>query len=245
MMGHGPGEPSYAEQLRADHRRTQQELMALMEQMVEEEDTEQFHYLKRIPIDDYPANPYHLQIVPHSDIRSVSLPLCLSASASASAFVSESASRSLCSEDYFFTISGSGVTLYDHGTAEFTALEQWQREYYLFNEILRIRTFKVYRIWKAFRVWSRFVKSTKFANAASNLTKGLYQLDPVLSSSLKTVQELSFDMVHDETKKLKLHALKPSKVYKLEEFVEAQQQQAEVAKVRRTPLSAAHFLRQS
>ena len=25
----------------------------LMEQMVEEEDTEQFHYLKRIPIDDY------------------------------------------------------------------------------------------------------------------------------------------------------------------------------------------------
>lgn len=122
-----------------------------------------------------------MQIVPHSDI----------------------------SEDYFFTISGSGVTLYDHGTAEFTALDQWQREYYLFNEILRIRTFKVYRIWKAMLQWKKFVKNAKFASAATNLTKGLFQLDPVLSGSLKQVRNLSFELVHGESK-LKLHALKVS-----------------------------------
>ena len=42
MMNHtvDPAEPTYAEQLRSEHRRTQQELMALMEQMVDEEDTE-------------------------------------------------------------------------------------------------------------------------------------------------------------------------------------------------------------
>ena len=214
MMNHtvDPAEPTYAEQLRSEHRRTQQELMALMEQMVDEEDTEQFHYLKRIPIDDYPANPYHLQIVPHSDI----------------------------SEDYFFTISGSGVTLYDHGTAEFTALDQWQREYYLFNEILRIRTFKVYRIWKAFMVWMKFVKKAKFANATANLTKGLFQLDPVLSSSLMQVQDLSFALVHGEGK-LKLHALKEETVYKLEDFVDAQREQAEVAKSRLEELHSKLF----
>ena len=165
MLGHTAAEPTFAEQLRAEHRRTQQELMSLMEQMVTEEEgeSEQFHYLKRIPIDDYPANPYHLQIVPHSDI----------------------------SEEYFFTISSSGVTLYDNGTAEFTALDQWQREYYLFNEILQIRTFKIYRIWKAFMVWMKFVKKEKFSSATKKLTSGLFQLDPVLSSSLRTVRNLS------------------------------------------------------
>ena len=101
------------------------------------------------------------------------------------------------------------MTLYDHGTAEFTALDQWQREYYLFNEILRIRTFKVYRIWKAMLQWKKFVKNAKFASAATNLTKGLFQLDPVLSGSLKQVRNLSFELVHGESK-LKLHALKVS-----------------------------------
>ena len=95
------------------------------------------------------------------------------------------------SEEYFFTISSSGVTLYDNGTAEFTALDQWQREYYLFNEILQIRTFKIYRIWKAFMVWMKFVKKEKFSSATKKLTSGLFQLDPVLSSSLRTVRNLS------------------------------------------------------
>ena len=36
--------------------------------------------------------------------------------------------------------------------------DQWQREYYLFNAILRIRTFKTYRIWKTFKVWRKFVR---------------------------------------------------------------------------------------
>ena len=55
-------------------------------------------------------------------------------------------------QEYFFTISAAGVTLYDHGVTEFTPLKQWHREYYLFNEIMRVRTFKVYRIWKTFRM---------------------------------------------------------------------------------------------
>jgi hypothetical protein len=47
----------------------------------------------------FDSNRYHLRIVPHSDID----------------------------ESYFFTISASGVTLYDNGVAEFSALTQWHR----------------------------------------------------------------------------------------------------------------------
>ena len=123
------------EMLQEEHERTQGELMGLMERLRAEgpADSEQFHYLKKFPIDDYPANPYHLKIVSHSEID----------------------------EEYFFTISASGVTLYNHGSAEFTALTQWHREYYLFNEILRIRMFEIYRIWKTFKVWRRCVRAEK------------------------------------------------------------------------------------
>eukprot|EP01047_Picozoa_sp_COSAG01_P121524 COSAG01_NODE_50322_length_364_cov_0.781132_1_plen_85_part_10 len=68
--------------------------------------------------------------------------------------------------------------------------EQWQREYYLFNEILRIRLFKQYGIWKAFRVWRKCVREAKLATSSKRLEKDLYILNPIFRRSLLGVRQL-------------------------------------------------------
>ena len=57
--------------------------------------------------------------------------------------------------------------------------EQWQREYYLFNEVLHVRLFRVYRIWKAFRVWRNFVWSWKMRQYSESLEKNLFMLNGI------------------------------------------------------------------
>jgi len=57
--------------------------------------------------------------------------------------------------------------------------EQWQREYYLFNEVLHVRLFRVYRIWKAFRVWKNFVSSWKMRMYSESLEKNLFMLNGI------------------------------------------------------------------
>ena len=110
--------------------------------------------------------------------------------------------HSECDEDDFFTLSASGVTHFQSGKADFTQLvrcpalprrrrrdntnghtcapqEQWQREYYLFNEVLHVRLFRVYRIWKAFRVWRNFVWSWKMRQYSESLEKNLFMLNGI------------------------------------------------------------------
>ena len=57
--------------------------------------------------------------------------------------------------------------------------EQWQREYYLFNEVLHVRLFRVYRIWKAFRVWKNFVSAWKMRMYSESLEKNLFMLNGI------------------------------------------------------------------
>jgi hypothetical protein len=121
------------EQLRNAHEQTQLELMKLLDKIREDPESNQFHYLMRFPVDDFPTNPYHLKVVPHAQVD----------------------------EDHFFTLSASGVTQFDKGKADFTQLDQWQREYYLFNEILQIKCFKSYLYWKIWKCWRKFVRNTK------------------------------------------------------------------------------------
>ena len=150
-------------------------------------------------------------------------------------------------EDHFFTISSSGVTHFDHGKADFVQLvcnwlslsiskvmsdpplvfaqEQWQREYYLFNEILRIKLFKQYGIWKAFRVWRSFVRKAKVAASSARLEKHLFILNGVFRKSLLKVRELCSDFA-DGDKRVRLCALETGKTYRLDEFVSAQEEQA-------------------
>eukprot|EP01052_Picozoa_sp_SAG31_P002974 SAG31_NODE_109_length_24587_cov_111.480848_5_plen_455_part_00 len=186
------------EQLRAEHEQSQLELMQLLDKMRDDPESSPFHYLSRFPIDDFPANPYHLKVVPHSAIN----------------------------EDSFFTVSSSGVTLFERGKAEFTQLDQWQREYYLFNEMLQIRCFKTYRFWKTWKVWKKYVRSIKVAHSTKTLEKHLFTLNDVFQKAILRVRT-DGSAIADGEDKLKLFSLEPRTVYKLEHFVAAQESQAQ------------------
>eukprot|EP00976_Prorocentrum_cordatum_P087605 1186973-Prorocentrum_minimum.AAC.2 len=54
------------------------------------------------------SDPYDLEIVPHSEIK----------------------------ESNFYTMSTTGVTHNYNGAVEFTPLDQWEREYHLYNQYL-------------------------------------------------------------------------------------------------------------
>jgi hypothetical protein len=129
------------------------------------------------------------------------------------------------------TRAGDTTTCGRTQVAEFTDLKQWHREYYIFNEILRIRMFKIYRIWKAFRVWRKCVRVDKFSTAVRTLENGLFILDEVLSPSLRDIRAQACALLDGqaaatsagaEAGKLRLHSLVELKVYRLPDFVEAQ-----------------------
>ena len=41
---------------------------ALLDTLREDPEANSFHYLQKFPTDDFPANPYHLQVVQHDEI---------------------------------------------------------------------------------------------------------------------------------------------------------------------------------
>eukprot|EP00976_Prorocentrum_cordatum_P096448 1190568-Prorocentrum_minimum.AAC.7 len=52
----------------------------------------------------------------------------------------------------FYTMSVRGVTHYINGiTADFTNLDQWEREYQLFNAMCTLTVFNKYKAWCAFK----------------------------------------------------------------------------------------------
>lgn len=88
----------------------------------------EFIYLNAASINSpgYTGNPYDLEIVPHGSVD----------------------------KDDFYTMSALGVTHFHKGNAEFTPLDQWEREYFLYNQISNLAVFKNFRKWKV-RVLTR------------------------------------------------------------------------------------------
>eukprot|EP01048_Picozoa_sp_COSAG05_P020328 COSAG05_NODE_3428_length_2072_cov_3.125697_2_plen_259_part_01 len=103
--------------------------------------------------------------------------------------------------------------------------EQWQREYYLFNEILHIRLFRVYRIWKAFKVWRTYVRDFKMRVHSKSLEEKLFFLNGIFQRSLLEVRKLCTDVAFGEDR-LRLQRLESTKSHSLEAFVEAQEGQS-------------------
>ena len=78
-------------------------------------------------------------------------------------------------EKNFFTLSSFGVTQMLNGSPEFTELEQWKREHYLFNAISKIPVFRMYRTWKSYKVWRDSVRYGKMKKSAKALQKNLFK----------------------------------------------------------------------
>ena len=56
-------------------------------------------------------------------------------------------------EDEYLTISSRGVTHYINREAIFMTLQEWEREYKLFNKLQYIPFFAKYKQWKNFSLW--------------------------------------------------------------------------------------------
>ena len=89
-------------------------------------------------------------------------------------------------------MSAASVTRFVDNVAEFTSLEQWEREHDLFEQIIQIPLFKQYRMWKAYSVWRRNVRARKMAAAESVLRGKLFHLNSSLRPALLEARAAGF-----------------------------------------------------
>jgi hypothetical protein len=156
-------------------------------------DSTEFVYMRPFFVDEStPLNPYHLEIVPHHDID----------------------------EKNFFTLSSFGVTHLLNGTPEFTELEQWKREHYLFNAISKIPVFRMFRVWKSYKVWRDSVRYGKMRKCGKALQKNLFWMDPTFQTALLEIRGMCMEL-----KTHKLLNFSPGVLYTLEQFDESQNAQ--------------------
>ena len=114
--------------------------------------------------------------------------------AAGSVYNLEVVSEDQIDKDRYFTLSKEGVTIYRDRVSQFTPLAQWERETLLFNKIIHIRFFTLYRRWKAFTVWRRGLSGGKMGHAKERLSNSLFCLCAPLREALLTVRRTSMPM---------------------------------------------------
>lgn len=114
--------------------------------------------------------------------------------AAGSVYNLEVVSEDQIDKDRYFTLSKEGVTIYRDRMSQFTPLAQWERETLLFNKIIHIRFFTLYRRWKAFTVWRRGLSGGKMGHAKEKLSNSLFCLCAPLREALLTVRRTSMPM---------------------------------------------------
>ena len=50
----------------------------------------------------------------------------------------------------YYTMSRAGVTHFYYGETDFTLLDQWEREYFLYTKMMEVSFFKKFQVWKAY-----------------------------------------------------------------------------------------------
>lgn len=153
--------------------------------------TLEFVYLRLIKRDIKASyNPFDLEIVPHAQIDP---------------------------RDYF-TLSSAGVTHFCNGEADFTALDQWEREFRLFTKVMTIPFFVKYRQWKNFYLWKAWIRGKKRAYCKSVLRSSLFCLDSVLRASLLEVRKICYKVTS-----LRMCKFSKNDTFSVESFAQAQQ----------------------
>eukprot|EP00854_Cymbomonas_tetramitiformis_P003966 gene3966-4937_t len=131
----------------------------------------EFVYLRRLDKDSTSYNPYALDVVPFAAVD----------------------------PNDFYTMSVRGVTHYvNGGSADFTNLDQWEREYQLFNAMCTLNVFKRYRAWKGFSLWRKAVRRGKIGRVQKLLKKNLFLLNDVFQTSLLCTRSLCFNLSQDD-----------------------------------------------
>lgn len=73
-------------------------------------------------------------------------------SSAGSVYELELVALELVDKNSYFTLSKEGVTQFRGKVSQFTSLQQWEREFKLFNKIANINFFKVYKRWKVNKI---------------------------------------------------------------------------------------------
>eukprot|EP00873_Tetraselmis_striata_P045243 jgi/Tetstr1/465507/TSEL_010176.t1 len=155
--------------------------------------TEDFVYLRRLDRKPSDYNPYALEVVPFSELN----------------------------PDDFYVLSVRGITHHlDGSSADFTTLDQWERELQLFTAMKNLPVFNQYKEWKNFKVWRKAVREMKIHRAKAALAKHLYMLSPVFQERLGLEHSSAYDMC--ETR---LHRMEKGVTYALGDFMTQQSMQ--------------------
>jgi len=118
----------------------------------------------------------------------------------------------------YYTLSRSGITRFQESDSDFTPLDQWEREYALFNKMRGIPFFSKYRKWKTFAVWKTNVKGANLSTARDSLQQNLFIFIPSLRDALMTIKNLCFEVAS-----LRLIDISSDKTLTLDEFISGQQ----------------------
>lgn len=118
----------------------------------------------------------------------------------------------------YYTLSKHGITHFYENECEFTSLEQFEREYTIFNTIKEIPFFEKYPIWKSYTWWKKNLHYKKIAQASEAIDKNYFILNPILRECMFKIRLLCVE-AHTECK---LFSLGYSKTLDLEEFTKEQ-----------------------
>jgi hypothetical protein len=63
--------------------------------------------------------------------------------------------------DNYYTMSSKGCTHFWEGQADFSGLEQFERDYFLYTQLMRLRMFRQFKLWKTFKVRQGAVNTSR------------------------------------------------------------------------------------
>ncbi|KAM9449861.1 dynein axonemal heavy chain 6-like [Clarias gariepinus] len=117
----------------------------------------------------------------------------------------------------YYTISAHGVTHYSNDVVDFVPLERWEQEYLLYQQLLLIPTFALFRQRKAFCRWRSSVRYKTVSLCKRSLDNSLFFMNESLRPALISIREMCYRIqdVH-------LCRIEKQRTYTLEEFQCAQ-----------------------
>ena len=79
------------------------------------------------------------------------------------------------------------------GDGTFKTLDEWEREYTLYQKLRQIDFFEKYKIWKNFLLWKRLMRREKMKEYSMNLGKDLFMLDAHLRLPLISIRKVCLE----------------------------------------------------
>ena len=97
--------------------------------------------------------------------------------------------------DSYVTVSSRGVTYFVNGTTDFLTLDEWEREYQLYNSVMAIPFFKTYKKWKNFSLWKNLRRKNMIKQRAELLNNRLFYLNNMLREPMLQMRTQIYRLV--------------------------------------------------